>query len=290
MANLKQDERGQNDLNVQLHSQPWYQDFLRTSGQNPTRVHLSDQQRHTLEALAAQHGVTLPSGVQFDPSGNVNEQHGFAGQPGWLKGLEIAGALAPAAIFGAPALAGAFGAGGGGGAAAGGGLAASVGAPAATEAGIFGAAGAGGAAASTGGILGGLSAAGRLAGGVLGTRAQNRAAEADYGLASDRTALSAANLRMGAEGGRERQLIGADLTSSMKPPTDPRAQPFLSGSTVSPDTIALIRQRAQGALASGSDVPTMSTMPKPGKTDSILNALNYAGTGLDALKFLKGGR
>lgn len=134
-----------------------------------------------------------------------------------------------------------------------------------------------------------LNGVGKLANGVEQTRSQNRAAQADYGLVSDRNLLSAANLKLNAEGGRERQLVGADLSAGLKAPSDPRAAPFLTNTTgVSPDTIALIRKRAQDALATGSDVPAMSTMPKPGKTDSLLNALDYAGTGLSLWKTLGG--
>lgn len=125
-TDLKSDEQAQNDLNIKLKQQPWYQAFLAQIGQNPQRVQLSGDQRKALQALAAQNGITLPKGVQFDPSGNVNEQHGFAGQPGWAKALEIGGALAAGGYLAAPLLAGA------------GGAAASAGAPAATEAGIFG--------------------------------------------------------------------------------------------------------------------------------------------------------
>lgn len=106
MANLKSDEQAQNDLNIKLKQLPWYQAFLAQSGQNPQKVKLSGDQRKQLQAIAAQNGVTLPKGVQFDPSGNVNEQHGFAGQPGWAKALEIGGAIAAGGYFAAPLLAG----------------------------------------------------------------------------------------------------------------------------------------------------------------------------------------
>ncbi len=106
-TDLKSDEQAQNELNIKLHAQPWYQAFLAKHGQNPQKVKLSGDQRTELQALAAQNGVTLPKGVQFDPSGNVNEQHGFAGQPGWAKAIEIGGALAAGGYFAAPLFAGA---------------------------------------------------------------------------------------------------------------------------------------------------------------------------------------
>lgn len=124
---LKSDEQAQNELNIKLKDQPWYQQFLQSQKQDPQRVKLNGDQRKALKNLAAQNGVLLPKGVQFDPSGNVNEQHGFAGQPGWAKAIEIGGALAAGGAFAAPLLAG-------------GGMtaASAAAAPAATEAGIFG--------------------------------------------------------------------------------------------------------------------------------------------------------
>ena len=110
---LKDDETAQNEMNIKLKGQAWYNDYLRSIGQNPSKVKLSGDQRKQLTNLAAQNGMPLPEGVVFDPSGNVNEKHGFAGQPTWLKAAEIAGVAAPAAIFGAPALASALGIGGG---------------------------------------------------------------------------------------------------------------------------------------------------------------------------------
>lgn len=106
-TNLKTDEQAQNDLNITLHNAPWYQAFLTSNGQNPNQVKLNGSQRKQLQDLAAQNGVVLPKGVQFDPSGNVNEQHGFAGQPGWAKALEIGAAAAAGGYFAAPALLGA---------------------------------------------------------------------------------------------------------------------------------------------------------------------------------------
>jgi hypothetical protein len=78
--------------------------------------------------------------------------------------------------------------------------------------------------------------------------------------------------------------------SNMTPPTDPRATKYLTAGGVNPDTLALIRKRAQDALANGTDVPTISrTLPKAGTGSNLLNALSYAGTGLDAYKKYTGG-
>ncbi len=104
---MEDDEKAQNDLNIKLKSQPWYSAFLASIGQNPNKVKLSGDQRKQLTAVAAKNGVTLPEGIQFDPSGNVNEKHGFAGQPGWVKAIEIGGALAAGGYFAAPLFAGA---------------------------------------------------------------------------------------------------------------------------------------------------------------------------------------
>ncbi len=103
---MEDDEQAQNELNIKIKGQPWYTQFLQSIGQDPNRVKLSGDERKALQSIAARNGVQLPQGVQFDPAGNVNEKHGFAGQPGWVKAIEIGAALAPVAYLAAPALAG----------------------------------------------------------------------------------------------------------------------------------------------------------------------------------------
>lgn len=119
-----------NAFNLQLRSQPWYQAWFRQQGLDPNRVQLSKSQRQQLESVLAQHGMPLTGGMNIDPAGNLNTAHGFASQPTWLKTLEIAAPIAVGGYFAAPAIAGALGGGGG--------VSAAVGAPAATEASIFG--------------------------------------------------------------------------------------------------------------------------------------------------------
>lgn len=138
----------------------------------------------------------------------------------------------------------------------------------------------------------GAGIAGQLAGGAAKQRAADRGAQAEYDAAripiSNAQAMQHANLKRDAETARMRQLFGADMLSNSKPPTDPRTK--LSGAGyANPETVALMRSRAMQALQSGSDVPTLQTMPeKPGGgatgMDSFLNALNIGSTALGGLQ------
>jgi hypothetical protein len=101
-----------NSANIFIRQQPWYKAFFAQIGQDPNRASLSDAQRQQLLQLAAKNGFDLRNtdGMNFDPAGNVNTPHGFASQPTWLKGVEIAGTAAAGGV-GAGALLGAGGAG-----------------------------------------------------------------------------------------------------------------------------------------------------------------------------------
>jgi hypothetical protein len=155
-----------------------------------------------------------------------------------------------------------------------------------------------GASAPVAGAIGaGLGVAGQLAGGAANQRAQDRGAQAEYdGLRipiENQVGLNYANSRRAAESDRLRQLGGTDMLSNFSTPTDPRAQKFLGqggalpGGAINPETLALIRERASKALATGSDVPPMQRLPQePGggatTTDSVLRALQMGGTALGA--------
>lgn len=107
----------------------------------------------------------------------------------------------------------------------------------------------------------------------------NRAMQDRAGQANQQ-ALQFADARQGAESARMRQLGSVDMLSGMKPPTDPRAR-FDTGGRMSPEHLALVRERAMKALESGSDVPQMQTMPayretqmaQPSKGDRVLDML-----------------
>lgn len=62
------------------------------------RVKLNDNQKLAVmdaaRAYATRQGASIPEGMIIDQGGNLNTKHGFAGQPGWLKGLEIGGVAA----------------------------------------------------------------------------------------------------------------------------------------------------------------------------------------------------
>lgn len=96
-----------NAINIRMRQQPWYQQWFQAQRLDPNRVKLSGAQRQALAHVAAQNGMPLGDGQIIDPAGNVNTHHGFAGQPTWLKALEIGGAAAAGGYFAAPALFGA---------------------------------------------------------------------------------------------------------------------------------------------------------------------------------------
>lgn len=143
------------------------------------------------------------------------------------------------------------------------------------------------------GVTTGLSVAGDLAGGAANQRAQDRGAQAEYDILRsqlENNRISNANQqtmqhnqdRLGAERSRMGQIAGADMLGSSKPPTDPRAR--LSGAGyMSPETIAMMRERAMQALQSGSDVPELQRsaptpqMPQGAGLDSFLRALQMGG-------------
>jgi hypothetical protein len=172
-----------NLFNAWMRQQPWYQQWFQQQGLNPNQVKLSGDQRKALQGVIAQHGYDIgKGGMTVDPAGNLNDIHGFAGQPGWLKAIEIAGA-AVAGGYGAAALMG-----GGGGAVAGGGAAigaaptsiipATIGGGATAITGATGIAGATGALGTIGSLLAKgapvLSAVGRAVGGATQAAGQNQ--------------------------------------------------------------------------------------------------------------------
>ena len=172
-----------NEINAWMRGQPWYQQWFQLRGLDPNRVKLTEAERTELSQVAAQNGVQLGDRMKIDEAGNVNQKGGFAGMPTWAKVAIGAAPVAATLGFGAAGvgpLSGVFGG------AAAPGYAASVGAPAATEAAIFGGAGAtgamGAAGAAGGGVLSKIFNGGTLpywlTGGanVLGTVLANRGA------------------------------------------------------------------------------------------------------------------
>lgn len=297
-------------FNRELRAQPWYQAWFRQQGLDPNHVHLSQGQRKQLEQLILQQDGVPPDAfndMMIDPAGNLNTEHGFAAQPTWAKALEIGGAAAAGGYFAAPYLSGAGAASGGSGASAAGvGSGAGVGA---TGAGVAGAgiptigstaigSGMAGAAPSLAGattLAGGatvggsalgtlgagsrisqaLQLGGRLAGGASDQRSADRASQANYNVYADRA-------RLDAESQKLHRLTGADLIQGWQPPTDPRAQKFLTtANTISPETLAAMRDTSR---------LQPSPYPQAGKGDKALNALDWAGTGLRAWDILKGMR
>jgi len=127
--NPKSTEADINAANQWMWQQPWYQETIRSFGQQMGNVRLNDQQKRQLAQVIAAHGFPLPSNDEIDPAGNVNP-----------KGHKMRNFLIAAAIGGATiatlGAAGAFAGAAGAGSAAGG----AGGAAAGTAAGAAGAA------------------------------------------------------------------------------------------------------------------------------------------------------
>lgn len=105
-----------NTANQWMRSQPWYLEFLKSQGQDPAAVRLSDSQRQRLGALMVQHGLPLPEKNEIDQAGNINPRgHKLRN---FLIGAGIAGAAVTGGLA-APALFGGAGVGAGAGAGAG---------------------------------------------------------------------------------------------------------------------------------------------------------------------------
>lgn len=98
-----------NQANQFMREQPWYQALLKSWGQDPNNVHLSDWQQQELLNVARNHGIWISNDYQIDPSGNIAD----AGMSGWAKAALIGGGVLGAA-FGIPAIAGLFGGAGAG--------------------------------------------------------------------------------------------------------------------------------------------------------------------------------
>ncbi len=152
--------------NQWIRSQPWYQEFIKSIGQDPSYVHLNDQQKRQLGTVIQAHGLPFPDNDEIDPAGNINPKgHKLRN---FLIGAAIGGA-AIAAPYIIPALSGAGAAGGGAaaGAGAGGvglGETAAVTGLAGSGFGAGTAAGLGGAAAGLGGAGVGLGETGAVTG------------------------------------------------------------------------------------------------------------------------------
>lgn len=148
-----------NTVNVWMRSQPWYQDLLRSFGQDPNNVHLNDSQKQSVIQAAQAHGVVVDeghNGQTVDDSGN------FQAKSHALRNTLIVAGIAAASIATMGA-AGVFG---------GGALAAGEGAGAATGAG----ASAAGASAGLGAIEGGAYGLSDAALAGLGTGAMGSTA------------------------------------------------------------------------------------------------------------------
>lgn len=297
-----------NDFNLHMRQQPWYQEWFRQQGLDPNHVQLSQAQRHGLQQLILQKGGVPPdafNNMKIDPAGNLNTEHGFASQPTWLKGIEIAGAGVGAA-FAAPAVLGALGVGGaapgvavpsitgttyGTGMAAGlpslagmGTLPAVAGAGAGMTTGITGAA-----APSLMSRIAGmaknpaslLSSGGRALGAISQASASNRGTQIEAQMAHDQMQLEADQQRRAAESDAYRKTLYGQMAAGYQPSTRPAGamgrdpngfitdQARQAGQMLTDTSMAHLRNQDYPSITPMNQLPT-----KPGLMESIAN---YAG-------------
>ena len=304
-----------NQLNIARWSQPWYQEWLQSQGQDQNNVHLSDSQRQLLGQAMAQHGQPLTEGLIVDSSGNLNKHHGFAGLPGWAKALIIGGtAVAGGAVL-APVISGAGAAGGGAGAATAGGsvlpstaigtgMATSV--PSIVGAGT--AAGVGGAsAAGTGGILSSigsvgkaLPAIGQMTGALTKGMAANRGTSAELALAQGELGTSQEAENRAERGDAWKKLLNANYILNDKGYTAPvNTNRFSSMATLPTYGMArtgeysdTVKQGATGMqaevlkrLIGGSQLPAtdLTQYGNPSVWEKILGIAAPVATGLGSI-------
>lgn len=221
-----------NQFNLTMRSQPWYQEFFRSRGLNPNQVHLTDQQRAELSQEAAKNGAPLPKNLIIDPAGNLNQHGGWAGQPTWLKALEIGAPLAVTGfgLAGMGPLGGAIGLGGG---------------SAATTGAAAGAAGASGAGAAGTGALG----AGAATGAGVGLPTLTGATSIGSGMAAAGPTSILGATGAGAAGGAG-STIGGLLS---KIPGSPDAWDSLSKATGAITTGEAVNRYEKGRQTQGYD-------------------------------------
>jgi hypothetical protein len=74
-----------NQLNLEMRTSPWYQEWFASQGLNPDKVKLNDQQRSSLMDLAMKQGYELGDRMKIDEAGNFNQKGGWAGMHPALK-------------------------------------------------------------------------------------------------------------------------------------------------------------------------------------------------------------
>lgn len=96
-----------NEFNIRMRSQPWFVDWHRQRGLDPSgngNRKLSGREQDELEALVGQHlfpkfGGRVPDGMTVDSGGSLNTKHGWASLPTAAKIAIVAGiAVATAGV------------------------------------------------------------------------------------------------------------------------------------------------------------------------------------------------
>lgn len=85
-------------FNQQLYQTAWWRDYIQQAIKSSGSVNLTEKQRKELDALARQHGVSIPNELQFDKTGTVTPKSHL-----W-RDTAIQGGVAAGAIFGLPLL------------------------------------------------------------------------------------------------------------------------------------------------------------------------------------------
>jgi hypothetical protein len=299
------DERELNEFNITMRSQPWFQEWMRARGLNPTGFgnrKLNGKEQDALEVLVAQHYFDgrIPDGMTIDSGSSLNQKGGWAGMPTWAK-VAIGAAVTAAsmgAIPGVPGVPGLPGLGGSGSAAAGssaassalptiGGTTAYGSGMAATAPSVLGSV-AGTAGAGGGGLFSqiarygpSIAAGGRMLGGLAQANAQNRGAEMEARFAHDALELAAQSDRRNAETDTYRKSLYGQLAEGYQPSARPdgvqgrHPQGFITdkareaGSLMTQIAMDRLRNPQPSVVTPYSQLPT-----QPGLMEQIAN---YAG-------------
>lgn len=288
-------------VNIAMRAMPWYQDLLKSWGQDPNNVHLNKDQKAAVMRGAQASGVQVDEGnIEVDPSGNFNPKGhklrntlvvaGLAAAT--LATMGAAGAFAGAGgatgMAGGAAGAGAAGAGGAGAAGLGYGTlfaGTGVGAAGAGAAAPLAAAAIGTGAIPAIGSAGGATAAGGTGAGVAGgagtavTTAGKAAAKAASGAGMDWSDIALLAAQVG--GGALKGLTG------------PKTGSFADGSDTDPRNIMKygldqtkgLFEGLKNNLAKGIDLRSSYAQDVPGLSGSDAALKNPGLLHLDGINF-----
>ena len=293
-----------NQFNIWMRSQPWFQEWHRQRGLNPSgnsNRKLTDREQAELESLMRQNGVQLDSGMHIDSGGSLNQKNRLGRNLAIGAGLTAA-TLATMGAAGAGPMAGLF---------TGATPAATAGGTGATLTGMSGApivavgaptvagsttAGGAGMFSTLANVLKNpatrtvLSGVGRMVAGAGDAAAANRGTQIEAQLAHDQLKLTAEREGRARQSDAYRKAMLGQLASSYQPSTRPAgsegrySQGFITpeareaGALLYSQGMDQLRQGSAPSITPYSELPT-----KPGMFERLAS---YAGPGLSMFDLL----